>query len=247
MARSFHIFTWYKKRSMLHNTEKKGGKKKNWILWVSILILVGLVASYFLFPGFQNGINEAYDVITSEDEVRIRAWVKNFGAFGPIVLLLAMTAQMFTLVMPNLLLFIIAIICYGPIWGSLICLTGVFASSSLGYGIGRTLGPKAIDRFVSQKVQDKISAFVHRYGFKAIAIARLSSLASDSLGIAAGILEMNYKKFMIATMSGITPVIVLLAIFGKNGTIEKGLLWMAGISLTALVVYIIIDHKRRKQ
>ena len=217
------------------------------MLWISILILVGLVASYFIFPGFKDGIDEAFDVITSEDEDRINTWVRRFGALGPIVLILAMTAQMFLMIIPNLLMFTIAIICYGPIWGALISMTGVFCSSSLGYIIGRKLGPKAVDRFVSQKNQDKISEFVQRYGFKAITIARMSSLGTDAIGFAAGILEMSYKKFIIATMSGIIPVIGAIAIFGKNGTVEKGLLWMAGISLAALIVYIVIDRKKQRK
>ncbi len=227
--------------------KKTEGKETNWVLWISIFLLVGLVASYFVFPGFKAGVNEAFEVITSNDEGRIQVWVKKLGILGPIVLILAMTVQMFMLVIPNLLLFIIAIICYGPIWGSLICLVGVCASTSLGYSIGRHLGPKAIDKFVSQTVQEKISVFVQRYGFKAIAIARLSSLLSDGLGFAAGILEMDYKKFMVATVSGITPVIVLIAIFGKNGNVEKGLLWIAGISLAILIGYIIIDRKKQHQ
>jgi uncharacterized membrane protein YdjX (TVP38/TMEM64 family) len=230
---------------MATKTKKRKGKDPNWMLWISILIVGGLVASYFIFPGFKDGINEAFEIITSDDEGRIRTWVKKFGALGPIVLILAMAAQMFLMFVPNLLMFAIAIICYGPIWGSLICVTGVFASSSLGYAIGKTLGPRAVDRFVSQKAQDKISLFLKRYGFKAVAIARLSSLATDSLGFAAGILEMDYKKFILATMSGIIPVIVAISIFGKNGTVEKGLLWMAGISLTALVIYIMVDRKKR--
>ena len=231
---------------MVTDTKQKESKGNNLAVWIPIPILVGLVGSYFIFPEYQNGINEAFAVVTSEDEDRIKTWVKQFGALGPIVLILAMAIQMFMLIIPNLLLFIIAIICYGPIWGSLICLTGVCTSSSLGYIIGKRLGPKAIDKFVSQKVQDKISVFVQHYGVKAIAIARLSSLLSDGLGFAAGILEMNYKKFMIATLSGITPVIVLIAIFGKNGNVEKGLLWIAGISLAILIVYIIIDRRKQR-
>jgi uncharacterized membrane protein YdjX (TVP38/TMEM64 family) len=233
--------------SMVKKAAIRKKKQPKWMLWISILILVSLVASYFIFPPFKDGINEAFDVITSEDEDRIKTWVRKFGALGPIVLILAMTAQMFLMIIPNLLMFTIAIICYGPIWGSLICMTGVFCSSSVGYIIGKTLGPRAVDRFVSQKNQDKISVFVHRYGFKAITIARLSSLGTDSIGFAAGILEMNYKKFIIATMSGTIPVIGAIAIFGKSGTVEKGLLWMAGISLAALIVYIFIDRKKQKQ
>lgn len=231
---------------MDHPEKNDRGKRNNALPWISLTLLAGLVVSYFIFPGFKGGVNEAFDVITSEDEDRIRAWVKQFGALGPIVLILSMTAQMFLFIIPNLLLFVIAIVCYGPIWGSLFCMAGVFTSSSLGFIIGRKLGPRAIDRFVSKKAQAKISLFVERYGPKAIAIARLSSLASDALGFVAGILEMGYKKFIIATMSGIVPVILLIAIFGKNGKIERSLLWIAGISLVILIVYIFLDKKKRQ-
>lgn len=223
--------------------EKKASKAP---LFVGLALISVLVGSYFLFPGFHEGVNEAFDVITSEDQERIQKWVKQFGILGPIVLIFAMTVQMFMLIVPNLLLFIIAVICYGPVWGSLICLTGVFTSSSLGYYIGKKLGPRAIDKFVSEKAQEKICLFIERYGVKAIAIARLSSLVSDALGFAAGILEMNYKKYILSTLVGITPVIVLIAIYGQSGKIERALIWIAGISLVLLVGYIFFDKKKRK-
>ena len=221
-------------------------KVDNRLLWISLGLFAGLVAIYFIFPGFKHSIDQAYDILTSNDQSRIKTWVKQYGALGPIILLVVMTLQIFLLIIPNLLLFIIAILCYGPIWGILICLTGVFISSSLGFFIGKRLGTGAIDRFVSKKTQRKISFFVKNYGFKAITIARLSSMGSDALGFVAGALEMTYKKFMAATIAGVVPVIVLIAIFGKNGKLEKGLLIIAGISLTILIVHIILDQKRRK-
>lgn len=226
-------------------TEKAKGSTNKAFLYIPIAVIVSVVASYFIFPAFQTGVNDAFFVLTSEDNERISKWVRQFGVLGPIVLVLAMTVQMFMFVVPNILLFIIAIVCYGPIWGSLICLIGVFTSSSLGYFIGKKLGSRALDSFVSETVQDKIKVFVESYGFKAIAIARLSSLISDGLGFAAGILEMNYRKFILATIAGITPVVVLIAIFGRNGKVEKALIWIAGISLILLVVYIFIDRRRQ--
>jgi uncharacterized membrane protein YdjX (TVP38/TMEM64 family) len=231
-------------KSKVHAAKKK--KRHNGLFWISLAVLAGLVASYFIFPGFKEGVDEAYNIITSEDKDRINRWVKQFGALGPIVLILAMTAQMFLFVIPNLLLLIIATLCYGPIWGSLIGLGGVFISSSFGYLIGKKLGSGAIDRFVSEKAQERISVFVNLYGAKAVAALRLSSLASDGLGFVAGMLEMEYKKFIIATMSGIFPVVLLIAIFGHNGNIDKGLIWLAAISVAALIVYIFLDRKRRK-
>ncbi|HEY3405593.1 MAG TPA: VTT domain-containing protein [Ohtaekwangia sp.] len=209
------------------------------------ILLLALVACYFIFPGFQAGVNEAFDVITSNDKERIRTWVKQFGVLGPVVLILAMGVQMFMLIIPNILLFAIAIICYGPVWGGLISLAGVFLSSSLGYAIGKKLGPRAIDRFVSQKTQDKIQVFIERYGVKAVMIFRLSSISTDSLGFVAGILEMNYKKYILATLAGVTPVIVLIAIYGNGGRIETALIWIASISLAILFLYMFLDRHKR--
>lgn len=216
------------------------------VLVGSLVLIAVLVGSYFIFPGFQAGVNEAFDVITSDDKDRIRDWVKQFGMLGPLVLILAMGVQMFMLVIPNILLFVIAIVCYGPIWGGLISLAGVFLSSSLGYAIGKKLGPAAIDRFVSQKTQEKIKVFIDRYGMKAVAIFRLSSISTDSLGFVAGILEMNYKQYILATLGGVTPVIILIAIYGNGGRIETALIWIASISLVALLIYIFLDRKKRR-
>jgi uncharacterized membrane protein YdjX (TVP38/TMEM64 family) len=212
----------------------------------SALFLITLIACYFIFPGFQSGVNEAFEVITSEDKDQIRDWVQRFGMLGPLVLILAMGVQMFMLIIPNILLFVIAILCYGPVWGGLISLIGVFVSSSLGYFIGKKLGPRAIDRFVSQEKQEKIQVFIDRYGMKAVVVFRLSSMSTDSLGFVAGILEMNYKKYILATLAGVTPVIILIAIYGTNGKLETALIWLASISLVILVIYIILDRKHRQ-
>jgi uncharacterized membrane protein YdjX (TVP38/TMEM64 family) len=239
---------------MKMNVLKTGGKagtthtsrvRSRLLLIGSALFLITVVACYFVFPGFQQGVNEAFEVITSEDKDQIRDWVQRFGMLGPIVLILSMAAQMFMLIIPNILLFAIAIICYGPVWGGLISLVGVFLSSSLGYVIGKKLGPRAIDRFVSQNTQEKIQAYIERYGMKAVMIFRLSSLSTDSLGFVAGILEMNYKKYILATLIGVTPVIVLIAIYGNNGRLETALIWLASISLVIFIIYIIVDRKRQ--
>ncbi|RAW02112.1 TVP38/TMEM64 family protein [Pseudochryseolinea flava] len=230
------------------STSNDGGRKnpgKNWFLISMLSVLTIAVGCYFIIPDFKDGVNDVFAVLTSDDQDEIQRWVKKFGILGPVVLIVAMAFQMFLLIVPNILLFAIAIVCYGPIWGALICLIGVFCSSSLGYFIGKKLGPRAIDRFVSQRIQNRIQVFVERYGAKAVAIFRLSTISADSLGFVAGILEMSYKKYIIATMCGVTPLIIMIAIYGKNGNVETALLWIAGISLVCLVVYYVLDKKRR--
>ena len=218
---------------------------KNLPLIISLPLLALLVACYFLFPAFQSFVNEAFDVLTSNDQKKIQQWVSQFGFAGPLALIVLMVIQMFLFVVPNIFVMIVAIISYGPIWGAIISFLGVFASSSVGYLLGRYLGPVTVKRLLSEKAQRKTSDFIQNYGVAAIAITRICSFSNDSLSIVAGLLKMSYKKYILATLGGITPLIVLLAIYGKNGRILTALIWIAAVSLVLLIIYIVIDKKRR--
>ena len=223
----------------------KSFNKKPLIIY-SILAVV-LVLCYLLIPQFGEQVNIAFDILTGEDEERIQRWVSAFGFFGPIVLFIAMILQMFLFVIPNVLLMMIAIVSYGPVWGSVISFCGVFAASSLGYYIGSGLSRVTLSKFVSIENQKKIAEYIHDYGVGAIVITRMCSFSNDGLSFVAGMLKMEYKKYILSTLAGITPLIVLLAIFGKNEKIEWALIWITVASLLLLVVYIIIDRRKKKK
>jgi uncharacterized membrane protein YdjX (TVP38/TMEM64 family) len=214
--------------------------------FISLSLLSVLLACYFFVPSFQAFIDTAFDVLTSNDEDKIQRWVAQFGIAGPIVLVLTMIVQMFLFVVPNVFIMIVAIVSYGPIWGAVISFVGVFASSSFGYFIGKCLGPVTVNKLLSIKAQIKTADFIQNYGIPAIAITRICSLSNDSLSIVAGLLKMNYRKYILATLIGISPLIILLAVYGNNGKILKALIWIAAISFVFLIAYIIIDKRRKR-
>jgi uncharacterized membrane protein YdjX (TVP38/TMEM64 family) len=216
-------------------------------LIIGLSVLGILVACYFFIPSFRQFINVGFDVLTSNDERKVKAWVSQFGMAGPLILMLTMVVQMFLFVVPNIFVMMVAILMYGPVFGSIISLAGVFGSSSVGYLIGTKLGPVTIEKLLSKRTLQKATSFIKEYGVAAIAITRVSSLSNDSLSIVAGALKMRYKNYILATICGITPLVVLLAIYGKNGKILKALIWIAVTSLVVLIVYVIIDKKKRKK
>jgi len=67
---------------------------------------------------------------------------------GPIVLILAMIARIFLLVVPTILLMVGWILVYGPVWGSLIVLASVNAASSVGYLIGGYFGDSIVTKII---------------------------------------------------------------------------------------------------
>lgn len=227
--------------------QRKRDKTSKLPLILSLCMVVGFVVSYLVFPGFERGVNEAFDVLTSEDEERISAWVSQFGAWGPIVIVVGMVLQMFFFIIPNILLIFISVVSYGPVWGSVLAWLGIFFASSVGYLIGRKLSPVIVQRLVSEKTQRKLREFIRSYGMKAIVALRLSSLSNDGLSLVAGLLNMDYQRFIKATMIGITPLITVIALFGHSGKIEKGLVFVGVFLLVCLVIYVIIDKRQERK
>src|SRR5690554_6967936 len=141
-------------------TKNTSSKKSKLPLYLSLLFVAILVVCYFIIPSVNDFFNEAWNVLTSDDEARVKKWVEGFGWLGPIVIILAMILQMFLLVIPTILLMIVAILAYGPLWGSIITLVAVIIASSVGYIIGKYVGISLVESLLGQKATKKIISFL---------------------------------------------------------------------------------------
>ncbi|ADF52885.1 SNARE associated Golgi protein-like protein [Zunongwangia profunda SM-A87] len=217
-------------------------------LYISLALVASIVACYFLIPSVQEFLDKAWAVLTSGDEKRITQWVDGFGWFGPVVLILAMIIQMFLIVIPSVALMVVSIIAYGPIWGSLIVFAAVFSASTIGYIIGRYFGPVIVERLIGEKNEQKIAHFIDDYGFWAVIVTRVNPfLSNDAISFVGGILKMTYWKFIGATLVGIAPLTIFIAILGRStDQLKSGLLWGSLVSLVLFGAYVFWDKNKRK-
>jgi uncharacterized membrane protein YdjX (TVP38/TMEM64 family) len=229
--------------------ESASVKKSKAPLYISITILVVILAAYFFIPEVKEFIQEAWAALSSGDEERIEQWVSQFGYIGPLVIILAMVLQMFLLIIPTIALMVVSILAYGPWWGSLIVFAAVYAASTIGYLIGAYLGPVIVEKLIGAKTEKKIGQFIEDYGFWAIFITRLNPmLSNDAISFVAGLLRMGYWRFIAATLTGIAPLTIFIAIMGQsNDTLLQGLLWGSIVSLILFIGYVWWDKKGRKQ
>ncbi|RAK65898.1 TVP38/TMEM64 family protein [Hymenobacter edaphi] len=218
-------------------------------LYITLGILGALLAAYFFWPAFQQQLQAGWAALRSGEQAQVAAWVRQFGFWGPVVLVLAMVAQMFLFVINNALLILVAVLAYGPWWGSLLAWVGVLTASSLGYWIGRSLGEAFIIRLLGEKAEHKVADFVTRYGAGAVALARLTPIVSnDAISFVAGVARMGYLKFISVTAVAIIPLIGLLAYLGQDSDrLKTGLLWVSGGGLLLFGGYIWWDKKHRPQ
>jgi uncharacterized membrane protein YdjX (TVP38/TMEM64 family) len=233
----------------MSDSEKSKSKKSRLPLLLSLILFAAVIGSWFLIPEVKNFIKEAFNTLTSEDEERISSWVEQLGAWGPAFVIIAMSLQMFLLVIPSPLLIVISVLAYGPVFGSLLSIFAVAVASSLGFLIGKYFGEAFISKLIGKKKEIKMTEMVDRYGTWAVFITRITPvLSNDAISFASGILRMKYRKFLGATLAGITPLTLLIAYFGEtNERLKWGLFWVSLISLVLLIAYIIYDRKRQSK
>jgi len=227
-------------------SEEKEQKQSKLPLYLSIVIVVSILLLYFLVPSVNAFFKEAWAALSSGDEQQVSQWVEQFSWWGPLIIIAAMIAQMFLLVIPTPLLMVVSVIAYGPWKGGAIILLAIYCASSVAYAIGAYFGTPLIERLLGEKSEKKVEGFIEDYGFYAIIVTRLSPfLSNDAISFVAGILRMGYWRFIGATMIGILPLTALIAYLGEdNDRLINGLLWVSVVSLAGFIGYVWWDKKR---
>jgi uncharacterized membrane protein YdjX (TVP38/TMEM64 family) len=224
-----------------HTKQSDKVQQSKYPLLISGLLIAMLVAAYFLIPSFQEFVRNAYATLSSGDRRQISAWVDNFGFWGPIAIVLCMVAQMFLLIIPSILLMVVAVVAYGPFWGAVIASLSVVVASTVGYFIGRWIGPVTVYRLIGEKKEKKVEQYVEEYGVWAIIAVRATPiLSNDAFSFVAGLVKLNYWKFAGATAVGIIPLSALVAIIGKdNDSLKTGMIWLSVVSVIAFIAFLL--------
>ncbi|MFN7115158.1 MAG: VTT domain-containing protein [Saprospiraceae bacterium] len=229
------------------HSEKHPSSSK-WIYILSGSLLAIAITSYFFIPDFQAFVNKTYNILTSNDRKQISEYISNFGFWGPVVIILVMVVQMFLIVIPSWLLMIVSVLAYGQFWGVVLSVAAVGVAATIAYFIGKALNEAAIGKLLGIKTERKMQAYLEQYGFGAVIIFRLAPfLSNDAISFISGMLRMSYWKFMGATMLGIIPLSILIALFGKNtDQLKSGLLWIGGVCLLLYIGYIFYEQRKKK-
>ena len=230
-----------------HASEGTEGKSR-WTWLVPLGLLVLLVGLYFVTPGYRDFVDRGYDLIRSGKSDELQRWVRGFGFWGPLLIFAMMLAQTLLAFIPSLLVMVVAVLAYGPVWGFILAWAGLLIAALMAYFIGRALGPVTVDRLIGHKTEKKLEEYVERYGMWGIIAARISpALSNDAVSYVAGLLRMSFLRFGLATALGILPLATLVAVLGENvDSLRSTLIWVSVISIALFVGYVIYDHRRSR-
>jgi len=137
---------------------------------------------------------------------------------------------------------------FGPIWGTVLTVTGATLNASLCFLIARALGKDFVEK-ISKGKFGKLNERLKDSGFKTLLIIRTSPVGPpfDLVSYASGVLRIPFWSHFVATMVGVIPAVAVYSYFG--GSITKGSLTILIAFFLVVVVSILVPWyiKRRKR
>ena len=223
-------------------TTIKGMNKKKLLMIIGLAVI--LVAAFFLVR--ESGIG--FKNLTPS---KIREYLLSFGMVkGALVYLAIYTFSIrpFVPIPPTLYTFAGGFT-FGPIWGTVLTVTGATLNASLCFLIARALGKDFVEK-ISKGKFGKLNERLRDSGFKTLLLIRTSPVGPpfDLVSYSSGVLRIPFWSHFVATMVGVIPAVAVYSYFG--GSITKGGLTILIAFFLVVVISILVPwyiKRRNKQ
>ena len=207
-----------------------------------LLMLSALAVAWMMLP-----------MTLSQDLVRVRAWVEQFGPWGPVLFVLLYVLAVVLLV-PGSVLALAAGLAYGA-WGLPLALTAATTGAGLSFLIGRYIAQKQVRLLARRRpVLRAVECAVSEGGWRIVGLVRLSPLLPFSLlNYFFGVTRIPFRHYLPATFFGIIPgtsVNVFVAAAGHAASLDglrnpfRLALLGVGLVVTAVVCRYILRRVR---
>ena len=146
----------------------------------------------------------------------MRDFIQGFGVWAVLIYVLLMAINTVTVMPPTLILIVSSGILFGPFVGSLALWTGLLLGSVAAFWIARLLAQD----FVTMRIGGRAAEFNQRLqenGFSVVFIARVLGLPPyEIVNYAAGLSQISFRDFLLATIFGSIPGAILFAATGDR-------------------------------
>ena len=159
-------------------------------------------------------------------------WLDDAG-LGSAGLIVALLAADVLLPIPSSLVMVLSGAAFGIVWGSLLSLTGSILGEWLGFELVRRFGRRVTRSVAGDDELAQVNRFFERHGAIAVLVTRPLPIVMETMSLAAGLSGMTRRVFLIASLVGTAPIVVVYAYAGAVSR-EAGSLLPAAVILVAL-------------
>lgn len=180
---------------------EKGKTIKKAIIYPLILLIISFIV-YKIYK-MNIGVNE------------IKDYIESFGKMGSIIYIVMFSLVPLTL-FPDSVLAIAGGLIFGLFNGYIYTTIGALIGGTLSFYISRKLGRNVVKKFTKEKL-DKVEEMINEKGFFIVFMLRLIPLFPfDVISYGAGLTSIKYKDFILATLFGTIPGILVFVNIGAQ-------------------------------
>ena len=214
--------------------EKKKKLKIFKIILLIIVVIILTVITVYLFPVMKN-------LSTKEGQITFKEKVTNSGFYGLLLLFIIQVAQIFLFILPGEPIELLAGMCYGWFWGTIIIMLSSATIATVIFLLVRKIGKQFVYDFSDEEKIKKIENNKIFQNPKKIELVLfilfvVPGTPKDLLTYLAGLLPIKTSRFIVISTIARIPSIVTSTIAGAN--IATGD-WKKGIILYLLIVAIV--------
>jgi uncharacterized membrane protein YdjX (TVP38/TMEM64 family) len=227
-----------KKRTPRKSSAKKRTSKRKpfkFAITRSHLITAGLVVLAGLVIWFLREPVLSYLTFVA-DKPAFSAYIKGFGVWGPLVLILLQVLQVLIAMLPGYAFFIGAGYIYGIPVGYPLNLFSTVLASQIAFGIARYFGRPVVYRLAPKDIIQRWDSRARKFGFMFFLTSFwLPIFPSDTMNYLAGLTAIPGRQFLLASLLGRAPAILVLTTMGAYGVelTTMGLPWTTWVLIAA--------------
>jgi len=209
--------------------------KKRFFLFLPV-VLVGLIILGVYHRQIWEYLLELTAAFQSIETAR--AYIAGYGALAPVISAILMIFQSVIAPLPAFLITFANGLLFGVWWGAALSWSSAMLGAALCFFIARLLGRPVIVRLLNESAVNTSDRFFQRYGKHAVLIARLIPVISfDAISYGAGLTDMRFLGFAIATGIGQLPATLLYSYLGDRVTGSiKALFWGFGLVISVSII-----------
>lgn len=174
-------------------------------------------------------------------------YIRSFGIYGALVFLGIQILQIVISVIPGQIVQIAAGAIYGIIPGIILAVIGVILGEALTFMLGKHLGYQGLSMIIGESKMESLTKKLNtkRSYLITFFFFMLPGVPKDIMCYVAGISKIKLKTFLIISVLGRLPIMIISIIFGKM-LIEKNYFAMIIIVAVICIISIICFIIRKK-
>ena len=168
------------------------------------------------------------------------SWMARAGTGGAVAVVTLLAADLF-LPVPSSLIMVLSGAAFGVLWGSVFSLVGSIGGEWLGFELVRRYGRRASSKMVGDDELERLSRVFARHGAAVVVVTRALPVVMETMSVVAGLSKMSRTTFLIASLLGTAPIVVVYAYAGavsrQTGSLVPALIMLIAVAGLGWIVY----------